>query len=69
MAEKAAETEEAVAEVTAETFPKEMAENFTEEVAETELVTIRDGRDRGGGQKCGNFLRFFLVRGYPPKKK
>ena len=40
MAEKAAETEEAVAEVMAETVPEEMAENVTKEGAETEIVTV-----------------------------
>ena len=58
MAEKAAETEEAVAEVTAETFPKEMAENFTEEVAETEEVV----------KSVEIFRDFFWLGGYPPKK-
>ena len=41
MAEKAAETEEAVIEGTAETVAKEMAENVTEEMAETEIVTVK----------------------------
>ena len=41
MAEKAAETEEAVAKVTAETVAEEMAENVTWEVAETEIVTVK----------------------------
>ena len=41
VAKKAAETEEAVPEVTAETIPKEMAKNVTEEVAETEIVTMK----------------------------
>ena len=41
MAEKAAETEEAVAEVTAETVAEEMAENVTEEEAETEIVSVK----------------------------
>ena len=41
MAEKAAETKEAVAEVMAETVAEEMAENITEEVAETEIVTVK----------------------------
>ena len=41
MAEKAAETGEAVIKVPAETVAKEMAENFTEEVAETEIVTVK----------------------------
>ena len=41
MAEKAAETKEAVAEVTAETVAEEMAENITEEVAETEIFTVK----------------------------
>ena len=38
---KAAETEEAVAEVTAETVAEEMAENITEEEAETEIVSVK----------------------------
>ena len=41
MAEKAAETEGAVAEVTAETVAEEMAENITAEVAETEIITVK----------------------------
>ena len=41
MAEKAAETKEAVAELTAETVPEEMAENATKEVAETVIVTVK----------------------------
>ena len=41
MAEKAAETEEAVPEVTAETVAEEMAENVTEEEAETEIVSVK----------------------------
>ena len=41
MAEKAAETEEAVAEVMAETVAKEMAKNVSEEVDETEIVTVK----------------------------
>ena len=41
MAEKAAETEEAVAEVMAETVAEEMAEIVTDEVAETEIVTVK----------------------------
>ena len=60
IAEKAAETEEAVAEVTAETIAEEMAKYLTDEVAETEIITvkIKDGRDRGVGQKCGKFSVF-----------
>ena len=39
---KAAETKEAVAEVTAENVvAEEMAQNVTEEVAETEIVTVK----------------------------
>ena len=41
MAKKAAETKEAVAEVTAETVAEEMAENITEEVAEIEIITMK----------------------------
>ena len=41
VAEKAAETEEAVAKVKAETVAEEMAENVTKEVAETKIVTVK----------------------------
>ena len=41
MAEKAAETEEAVPEVMAETVAEEMAENVTDELAETEIITVK----------------------------
>ena len=41
MAEKAAETKEAVAEVMAETVAEEMAENVTKEEAETDIVTVK----------------------------
>ena len=41
MAEKAAETKEAVAEVPAENVPEEMAENVSDEVAETEIITVK----------------------------
>ena len=41
MAEKAAETKEAVAEVMAETVAEEMTENVAEEVAETEIITVK----------------------------
>ena len=49
MAEKAAETKEAVAEVTAETVAEEMAENITNQ---GDWDSHREvGRDRGGGQE------------------
>ena len=41
MAEKAAETEEDVANVGAETVAEEMSENFSEEEAETEKITVK----------------------------
>ena len=41
MAEKAAETKEAVAKVAAETVAEEMSENFSEEEAETEKITVK----------------------------
>ena len=41
MAEKAAETEEAVAKVGAEKIAEEMSENVSEEEAETEKITVK----------------------------
>ena len=41
MAKKAAETEEAVAEVTVETVAEEKAENITKEEAETKIVSVK----------------------------
>ena len=41
MADKAAETKEAVPEVRAETVAEEMAENVSDEVAETEIITVK----------------------------
>ena len=41
MAEEAAETKEAVAQVMAETVAEEMAENVPEEEAETEIVSVK----------------------------
>ena len=58
MAEKAAETEEAVAEVPAETVPEEMAESVSDEVAETEEVV----------KSVENFGDF-SGRGVPTQKK
>ena len=66
MAEKAAETEEAVAEVTAETFAEEMAENVTDEVAETEIITVKMAETEEVVKSFENFRDF--SGGYPPKK-
>ena len=66
MAEKAAETKEAVAEVTAETVAKEMAENFTDEMAETEIVTVKMAETKEVVKSVENFRDF--SGGYPPKK-
>ena len=41
MVGKAAETEEAVAEVMAETVAEEMAENVSKEEAETEIISVK----------------------------
>ena len=62
MAEKAAETEEAVPEVTAETVPEEMAENTTEEVAETEIVTVKLAETKEVLKKKGPQLLGWLFR-------
>ena len=56
MAEKAAETKEAVAEVRAETVNKEMAENFTNEVAETEIVTVKAAETKEVVKRYGSPL-------------
>ena len=42
MDEKAAETKDAVAEVTSEIVSEEMAEKVTEEMAKIEMVTVKD---------------------------
>ena len=59
MAEKAAETKEAVAELTAETIPEEMAENATKEVAETEIVTVKMAETKEVVKNVENFRDFF----------
>ena len=59
MAEKAAETEEAVAEVTAETVAEEMAENITNEVAETEIFTVKMAETEEVVKSVDNFRNFF----------
>ena len=41
MAKKAAETEEAVTKVTAETVAEEIAENVTVKEAETEIISMK----------------------------
>ena len=64
MAEKAAETKEAVAEVTAETVAEEMAENVTEEVAETEIVTVKMAETEEVVKSVQNFQNF-IPRGVP----
>ena len=56
MAEKAAETEEAVAKVTAETVAEEMAENVTEEEAETEIVTVKAAETKEVVKRYGSPL-------------
>ena len=61
MAEKAAETEEAVAEVTAETVPEEMAENVTDEVAETEIATVKMADTEEVVKSVDNFQDFALI--------
>ena len=66
MAEKGAETEEAVAEVTAETVPEEMAENVTDEVAATEIITVKMAETEEVIKSVKNFRDF--SGGYPPKK-
>ena len=58
MAEKAAETEEAVAEVTAETVAEEMAENVTDEVAETEIITVKMAETKEVVKSVGHFWEF-----------
>ena len=60
MAEKAAETEEAVPEVLAETVPEEMAGNVIEEVAETEIVSVKMAETEGVVKSVGNFRDFVL---------
>ena len=58
MAEKAAETKEAVADVTAETVPEEMAENFTEVEAETEIITMQMAETEEVVKSVENFWHF-----------
>ena len=58
MAEKAAETEEAVAEVLAETVPEEMAENVSDEVAETEIITVKMAETKEVVKSVDNFRDF-----------
>ena len=66
MAEKAAETEEAVAEVVAETVAEEMAENVTEELAETEIVTVKMAETKEvvkrKGKNCSKLLKMGLKK-------
>ena len=66
MAEKAAETEEAVAEVTAETVAEEMAENVTEEEDETEIVSVKAAETEEVVKSVENFRDFL---GVPTPKK
>ena len=70
MAEKAAETEEAVAEVTAETVAEEMAENVTDEVAETEIITVKMAETKEVVKSVDHFRDFLVLGGYSthPKK-
>ena len=56
MAEKAAETKEAGAEVTAETVAEEMAENVTGGVAETEIFTVKMAETELFGIFCSSFI-------------
>ena len=58
MAEKAAETKEAVAEVPAETVPEEMAENVSDEVAETEIITVKMAETQEVVTSVENFRNF-----------
>ena len=66
MAEEAAETKEAVAKVTAETVPAEMAENVTDEVAETEIITMKMAETEEVVKSVENFRDF--LGGTHPKK-
>ena len=52
--------------MTAETIPKEMAKNVTEEVAETEIVTMKMAETEEVVNSEENFWDFLV--GYPPEK-
>ena len=52
--QQAAETEEA--EVTAETVAEEMAENLTDEVPETEIITVKMAERRWSKDRAHPFL-------------
>ena len=52
--------------MTAETVAKEMAENITDEMAETEIVTMKMAETEEVVKSVGNFRDF--SGGYPPKK-
>ena len=65
---KAAETEEAVAEVLAETVPEEMAKNVTDEVAETEIITVKMAETEEVVKSVDNF-RDFLGGTHPKNIK
>ena len=62
MAEKAAETEEAIAKVTAETVDK----NIIEEVAETEIITVKAAETEEVVKSVENFwdfcFLFFMIK-------
>ena len=66
MAEKAAETKEAVAEVTAETVAEEMAKNVTDEEAETEIISVKMAETKEVVKSVENFWDFW--GGTHPKK-
>ena len=68
MAEKAVETKEAVAKVTAETVAEEMAKNVTEEVAETEIITMKMAETEEVVKSVDNF-RDFLGGTHPKNIK
>ena len=68
MAEKAAETEEAVAEVTAETVVVEMAENVIEKVAETEIVTMKTAETEEVVKSVDNFRDYKKIYIFEEKK-
>ena len=51
--------------MTAETVAEEMAENVTDEVAETEIITVKMAETEEVVKSVGNFRDFF--GGYPPK--
>ena len=52
--------------MTAETVAKEMAENVTENVAETEIITVKMAETEKVVKSVENFRDF--SGGYPPKK-